>query len=41
MRTQIDRSAWDYRLSPNPHALEIYLEFVPTRGIAPQSFEEC
>ncbi len=25
VRTQIDRSAWDRRLSPNPHALAIYL----------------
>ncbi len=29
MRTQVDRSAWDRRLSPNPHVLAIYLEFVP------------
>ncbi len=29
VRTQIDRSAWDRRLSPNSHALAIYLEFVP------------
>ncbi len=28
VRTQVDRSAWDRRLSPNPHALEIYLELV-------------
>jgi hypothetical protein len=27
--TWVDRSAWDRRLSPNPHALAIYLEFVP------------
>jgi hypothetical protein len=26
VRTQIDRSAWDRRLFPNPHALIIYLE---------------
>jgi len=32
VRTQVDRSAWDCRLSPNPHALVIYLEFVPVRG---------
>jgi hypothetical protein len=25
VRTRIDRSAWDRRLSPNPHALTIYL----------------
>jgi hypothetical protein len=29
VRTQVIRSAWDRRLSPNPHALAIYLEFVP------------
>jgi hypothetical protein len=28
-------------LSFNPHALVIYLEFVPTRGVAPESFKEC
>jgi len=28
-------------LSPNPHALAIYLEFVPPRGAAPERFEEC
>ncbi len=41
MRTRIDRSAWDHRLSPNPHALAIYLKFVPTRGVAPKRFEKC
>ncbi len=41
MRIQIDRSAWDRKLSPNPHALAIYLEFVSTRGAAPERFEEC
>jgi hypothetical protein len=25
VRTRIDRLAWDRRLSPNPHALAIYL----------------
>ncbi len=29
VRTRVDRSVWDHRLSPNPHALTIYLEFVP------------
>jgi hypothetical protein len=29
VRTRVDRSVWDHRLSPNPHALAIYLEFVP------------
>ncbi len=41
VRTQVDRSVWDRRLSPNPHALAIYLEFVPARGAAPERFEEC
>ncbi len=39
--TRVDRSAWDRRLFPNPHALAIYLEFVPTRGAVPKRFEEC
>jgi hypothetical protein len=38
---RIDYSAWDCRLSPNPHALVIYLEFVPARGAVPERFEEC
>jgi hypothetical protein len=38
---QVDRSAWDRRLSPNPHALAIYLEFVPACGAALEWFEEC
>ncbi len=33
--------AWDRRLSPNPHALAIYLEFVPAHGAVPERFEEC
>ncbi len=41
VRTQVARSVWDRRLSPNPHALTIYLEFVPARGAAPERFEEC
>jgi hypothetical protein len=41
VRTRVDRSVWDRRLSPNPHALAIYLKFVPTRGTAPERFEEC
>jgi len=41
MRTQIDCSAWDRRLFPNPHALTIYLEFVPACGAASKRFEEC
>jgi hypothetical protein len=38
---QIDRSAWDYRLYLNSHALTIYLEFVLARGVALERFEEC
>jgi hypothetical protein len=41
VRTRVDRSAWDHRLSLNPHALAIYLEFVPARGAALERFEEC
>jgi hypothetical protein len=41
VHTQVDRLAWDRRLSPNPHALTIYLKFVPTRGAVPERFEEC
>jgi len=38
---RVDRLVWDRRLSPNPRALAIYLEFVRTRGIALERFEEC
>ncbi len=41
VHTRVDRSVWDRRLSPNPHALAIYFEFVPARGAAPKRFEEC
>ncbi len=41
VRTRVDRSAWDRRSSPNPHALAIYLEFVPAFGAALERFEEC
>ncbi len=41
VRNQVDCLAWDRRLSPNPHALAIYLEFVPTCGVVPERFEEC
>jgi hypothetical protein len=41
VHTRVDRSIWDRRLSPNPHALAIYLEFVLARGAAPERFEEC
>ncbi len=38
---RINHSTWDPRLSPNPHALAIYLEVVPICGATPESFEEC
>jgi hypothetical protein len=41
VRTRVVRLVWDRWLSPNPHALAIYLEFVPGRGAAPERFEEC
>jgi hypothetical protein len=41
VRTWVDRSMRDHRLSPNPHALAIYLEFVPVRGTALERFEKC
>jgi len=41
VRTRVDRSVWARRLSPNPRALAIYLEFVPARGTALERFEEC
>ncbi len=39
--TWVDRLAWDRQLSSNPHALVIYLEFVPACGAALKRFEEC
>jgi hypothetical protein len=39
--TRVNRSTWDRRLSLNPHALAIYLEFVPARGVALERSEEC
>ncbi len=41
VRTRVHRSAWDCRLSPNPHTLTIYLKFVPACGATPRRFEEC
>jgi hypothetical protein len=41
VRTRVVRSVWDRRLSPNPRALAIYLEFVPARGAVPERFEKC
>ncbi len=41
VRTRVDRSAWDRQLSPNPHALVIYLKFVLACGAVPKRFEKC
>ncbi len=41
VRTRVVHLVWDRQLSPNPHALAIYLEFFPARGAAPERFEEC
>jgi hypothetical protein len=41
VRTRVARSVWDCQLSPNPHALAIYLKFVPARGAALARFEKC
>jgi hypothetical protein len=41
VRTRVDRSAWDHQLSPNPHALAIYLQFVHACGVVPKRLEEC
>jgi hypothetical protein len=41
VHTQVDHSAWDYRLFPNPDALIIYLELFPTCGAAPKRFKKC
>jgi hypothetical protein len=40
VHTQVNRLAWDRQLFPNPHALTIYLEFVPACGVATERFEE-
>jgi hypothetical protein len=41
VHTRVDRSVWDRRLSPNPHVLAIYLEFVPARGAALESLKSA
>ncbi len=41
VHTRVDHSAWDRRLSPNPHVLTIYLKFVPACGVATEKFEKC
>jgi hypothetical protein len=41
VRTRANCSAWDRQLFLNPHALAIYLKFVPACGVAPERFEEC
>ncbi len=39
VRIRVNCSAWDCQSSPNPHALVIYLEFVPAHGAALERFE--
>ncbi len=41
VRTWVEHSTWDRWLSPNPHTLMIYLEFVPSCGSALERFEKC
>jgi hypothetical protein len=41
VRIRVDCSTWDRRLSLNPHALAIYLEFILACGTALKRFEEC
>jgi hypothetical protein len=41
LRIRVARSVWDRQLSPNPHALAIYLESVLARGAVPERFKEC
>jgi hypothetical protein len=41
VRIRVDHLAWDRRLSPNPHAITIYLEFAPTCGTTLERFEQC
>ncbi len=41
VRTRVARSVWDRQLFPNPHALAIYLKFVPACRAASERFEEC
>jgi hypothetical protein len=41
VRTWVDRSEWDRQLFSNPHALTIYLEFVPAQRTMLERFEKC
>jgi len=41
VRTYVDHLAWDRRLSLNPHALAIYLEFFLACGVVLKRFKEC
>jgi hypothetical protein len=41
VHTRVDRLIWDRQLSPNPHALAIYLKYVPVRGAASKRFKKC
>jgi hypothetical protein len=39
--TRVNWLTWYCQLFPNPHALIIYLEFVPAREVALKRFEKC
>ncbi len=41
MHIWVDHSTWDHWLSPNSHALAIYLKNFLACGAAPKRFEEC
>jgi hypothetical protein len=41
VHTRVDCLAWNHLLSPNPHALTIYLKFIHACGAAPKRFEKC
>lgn len=38
---RVNHSTWDRRLSLNPHALTIFLKFVPVRAAVPKRFGDC
>ncbi len=40
-KTVLKTSVHSSRSSLNPHALTIYLKFVPAHGTMPERFEEC
>ncbi len=41
VHTQVAQSVWDHRVSPNPHALAIYLELIHVFGNMIGRFDEC